>query len=100
MISENNAGFSTSIRFTSIEPFEPHVEKIREIAFRHGFDMKLTHQSTLNAPFCGCDYHVQEVCLTHVGCHESAASTLGSCLTELCTFERNCLADGYFEVVG
>ncbi len=99
MTPANSAPATTSIRFTSIEPLEPHADKVREIADRHGFEAKFTSRTTLNAPFCGVDYHIQEVCLTPYGLADPAINTRELCLNEFASFEQSQLADGYFEVI-
>ena len=90
--------FSTSIRFTSIEPILPINGHIREIACEHGFDIEIGDEQRINAPFCGVDYHIQEMKLTC--CDTTNTSTgLHHCLNKLSTLEETKLADGYFEVI-
>ena len=92
------ASFSTSLRFTSIESILPINDEVREIAIEHGFDIEIGTQERINAPFCGVDYHVQEMTLTC--CDTTNTSTeLHRCLNDLTTLEQTKLADGYFEVI-
>ena len=89
----------TSLRFTSIEPFDCHIQTVREIASRHGFEIEFDTQSTVNGAFCGFDYHVQDVYLSRTGCPEINSETLGYCLLEFSAFEAMQMADGYFEIL-
>lgn len=89
--------FETAIRFTSIEPVSQHSNLVSEIADRHGFVAEFRSEELVNAPFCGIDYHVQEIRLTQENSTDPVQWV--NCLNDLSEFENEHLADSFFEVI-
>ena len=89
---------STTFRFTSIEPISPLNERLRDIATNNGCDLEFQSEKIVNAPFCGIDYHVQDVCLISAleGEHHN---NVARCVVEFDRIEADHLADGFFEIV-
>ena len=98
MTEASPAESETRIRFTSIEPISQHQERVDQIAKNHGFVAEFHSETLINAPFCGNQYHVQEVRLIQDS--DSEAVQWVRCINELSEFEKQHLADSFFEVLG
>jgi hypothetical protein len=89
----------TTIRFTSIEPLKPFGGQFKEIAETNGCEFKVNDESIVNAPFCGVNYHVQEVSLSSI-VPKKHNENIANCIKHFSQMEVEQFADGYFEVLG
>ena len=89
----------TTFRFTSIEPIAPLNTKFQHIAENNGCNIEIQSESIVNAPFCGINYHVQEVSLRSI-VEANHAENMARCIEQFTRLEIEQFADGFFEVVG
>ena len=106
MTISNSSKDAVSIRFTSIEPGLPNENQVQKIANAHDCQSTIISQQTVNQPFCGIDYFVQEMSISpqfqpadHANqtCHNTK---IENCICELESLSESQLSDGFFEIVG
>ena len=73
-------------------------DQLKEIATTNGCSFQAQSETIINAPFCGIDYHVQDVCLSSTTDNEHM-SNVSKCIEAFTRIESDQLADGFFEVV-
>ena len=88
----------TTFRFTSIEPIGPLNTQFQNIAEKNGCDIEFQSESIVNAPFCGINYHVQDVSLKSI-VEANHTDNIARCIEQFTLIEIEQIADGFFEVI-
>ncbi len=88
---------STSFQIFSIEPIEPFVPKIEQVAKRHSLCLEFDTSQVINAPICGNEYHVQVVSLGIEPNNDAVHLSLTDFFSEIESLTEE-MADGFVQI--
>ena len=99
METTDNSAVAAAFRITSLEPTSVVQEHVEQIVTRYGLGFQVRYEETFNAPFCGIDYHTQEMAILVQEPNANGLDIAG-CMEDVAALPADSLADGFFEVIG